>query len=74
MDKANIMVFAGLYLNRNKMIAAQPLQKFIKDHPDSKANVSIDDIIESLDLLYYAHFLDLYSGSGLESIYVKEKK
>lgn len=73
LDKANIMVFAGLYLNKNTIIAAQPLQRFIKNHPDSGADVAIEDIIESLGLLYYCHFLELTSGSGYESIYIKDK-
>jgi hypothetical protein len=74
MDKANIMIFAGLYLQKNSMIAAQPLQKFIKNHPSSGSNVAIEDIIESLGLLYFAGFLNLYNGAGskLESIYIKQ--
>lgn len=73
MDKSNIMTFAGMYLRKNKVINAYSLQKYIMQHPDSESTVSMEDIAESLGLLYYANFLDIVSGSGFESVYVKDR-
>ena len=57
MDKANIMAFAGLMLEKHFVIDAPSLQKFIMARDEVGKAVSIEDIEDSLDLLRYAGFI-----------------
>jgi hypothetical protein len=69
MDKSAIMGFCGLYLQKYKHITAQALQKFIIERDEVGKAISIDDIEESLSMLYCGYFISIVHNSESGTVY-----
>ena len=73
MDKAIIMEFAGNFLSKYKHLTAPALQKFIMNRDEVGKAVSIEDIEDSLSMLYCGKFIKIIHSSEDGTVYVKDR-
>ena len=71
MLQGNIMVFAGLCLDKFKQIDAPKLQRYIMSRDEVGKAVAIEDLEETLDYLNYAKFINVCGKSGKFTVYRK---
>lgn len=55
----NIMIFAGLCLDKYKRFTSRDLQRFIRERPEVGKAVAIEKLDEVLDYMNYAKLLDV---------------
>lgn len=63
MDKAAIMEFAGLYLDKRKHLTVPELQRFIMERSEVGKAIPIEEIEESLNMLYVGKFIRITCSS-----------
>lgn len=74
MDKAAIMEFAGLYLDKMKRLTVPDLQRFIMERSEVGKAISIEEIEESLSMLYFGRFIKIiYDSKDYGTVYEKDK-
>jgi len=69
----NIVMFAGMFLDKYKYVTAIDLQKYIIERPEVGKAISIDQIENVLDNLHCVKFLDIYGKVDGNTAYIKYK-
>ena len=59
MLNGNIMIFAGLCLDKYRYITAVNLQRFIKEREEVGRYLPIEDLEETLDYMRFAKWIDI---------------
>lgn len=63
MNKDNLIVWIGMYLEKHEFIQASLIQNQILYSTDKKTLIPVEEITDVLDFLVFAGFLEVYSGS-----------
>jgi hypothetical protein len=69
-----IFLFAGEYLNNNKVITATDLYKYIRDYPDITNWPTITEVTDCLDFTERVRWIDVYEQEeNMEIKYIRAK-
>lgn len=74
MDKLNIALFAGSFLDSKGYVTAVDLQQYIRNNDNSGAIVPIETIEEVLENLTLVNWLHLVCGTDIYKRYVDIKR